>query len=246
MRIKDPGRFASQDRLMNTPHSVKRRDFLRQSLSGAGFLGFLEGLGNASILGAEGGAKSEQIQSVLSAMEAKGAGFLSVPRKDGEFLKLLIKVSRARNVLEVGTSHGYSAIWISLGLEEADGKLTTIEILPERVQLAKHHLKEAGLSQRVTFLEGDAHKVVPALEGPFDFVFLDADKEGQMDYFKKLYPGKLVPGGLLVVHNAIRAADPMKDFLGMIRQHQDFDSVTLSLTMDDGFCVNYRHRRRAA
>jgi predicted O-methyltransferase YrrM len=175
-------------------------------------------------------------------MDARGHQFWSVPRKDGEFLHLLVKVTRAKNVLELGTSQGFSAIWMGLALEETGGRLTTIEISRERYDLARRHVSEAGLSQRVTLVKGDAHVEVVRLEGPFDFVFLDADKEGQMDYFNKLYPKKLTPGGILAVHNAIREADAMKDYLEMIRKHPEFDTVILSLTMGDGFCLSYRHR----
>jgi len=175
-------------------------------------------------------------------MEAKGYQFWSVPRKDGEFLHLLVKATRAIHALELGTSHGFSALWMGLGLEETGGRLTTIEIDKERHDLARRHVSEAGLSQRVTLIKGDAHAELPRLDGPFDFVFMDADKEGQMDYFSKLYPKKLVPGAILAVHNAIRQAHSMQDYLKMIRRHPDFDTVTLSLTMDDGFCVSYRHR----
>jgi predicted O-methyltransferase YrrM len=83
------------------------------------------------------------------------------------------------------------------------------------------------------------------LEGPFDFVFLDADKDGQEDYFKKLYPEKLIPGGLIVVHNAIHSRQPMQGYFDMIRQHPEFDTVILSVTMDDGFALSYRRRQRA-
>jgi predicted O-methyltransferase YrrM len=83
---------------------------------------------------------------------------------------------------------------------------------------------------------------VSKLDGPFDFVFLDADKEGQLDYFNKLYPKKLVAGGILMVHNAIQQADSMRSYLDMILKHRDFDTVILSVTMDDGFCLSYRHR----
>jgi caffeoyl-CoA O-methyltransferase len=183
-----------------------------------------------------------QIKPLLDDMDAKGYQFWSVPRKDGEFLHLLVKATRAKNVLELGTSHGFSAIWMGLGLEETGGRLTTIEIDRERYDLARRHVSEAGLSQRVTCIKGDAHVEVAKLEGPFDFVFMDADKEGQMDYFKKLFPKKLVPGGILSVHNAIRQALSMKDYLEMIRKHPDFDTVILSVTMDDGFCLSYRHR----
>jgi len=134
---------------------------------------------------------------------------------------------------------------MGLGLEETGGRLTTVEMDGERYNLARRHVNEAGLSMRVTCLRGDAHMEMANLQGPFDFVFLDADKEGQVDYFQKLYPRKLVPGGILAVHNAIRQADSMREYLDMIRKHPDFDTVILSLTMDDGFCVSYRHRAGA-
>jgi predicted O-methyltransferase YrrM len=185
---------------------------------------------------------SAQLKRLLDDMDSKGYQFWSVPRKDGEFLHLLVKATHAKNALELGTSHGFSAIWIGLGLEETDGQLTTIEIDRDRYDLARRHVNEAGLSQRVTCIKGDAHVEVAKLEGPFDFVFMDADKEGHLDYFKKLFPKKLVPGGILLVHNAIRQAHSMRDYLQMIRKHPDFDTITLSVTMDDGFCLSYRHR----
>lgn len=73
-------------------------------------------------------------------------------------------------------------------------------------------------------------------------MFLDADKEGQVDYFRKLYPDKLAPGGILAAHNAIRQAGAMREYLDLVRRHPDFDSVTVSATMEDGFCLSYRRR----
>jgi predicted O-methyltransferase YrrM len=230
---------------MNTK-TIQRRDFLRGATGALGLAALTEAFGSFE-LDAQTGARAQpdkaSLDRLMADLEAKGRRMLSVPRKDGQFLNLLVKASRARNVLEVGTSQGYSAIWLSLGLEETGGKLTTIEIDPEKVRLAKTNVTQAGLVHRVTFKEGDAHQVVPSLEGTFDFVFLDADKEGQMDYFKKLYPNKLPPGAVLAVHNAIRQRDSMGDFLDMINGHPDFDSVILSLTMDDGFSVSYRKRQ---
>jgi len=119
------------------------------------------------------------IQRLLDEMDAKGYQFWSVPRKDGELLHFLVKATRSRNVLEVGTSHGFSAIWMGLALEETGGRLTTIEIDKERYNLARKHVSEAGLSQRIACIKGDGHVEVAKLDGPFDFVFLDADKEGR-------------------------------------------------------------------
>jgi predicted O-methyltransferase YrrM len=183
-----------------------------------------------------------KLRRLLEDMDAQGHRYWSVPRKDGEFLHFLVKVTQARNVLEVGTSHGYSAIWMGLALEATGGRLTTIEIDGTRHDLALTYVREANLSQRITLIRGDAHTEVPKLGGPFDFVFLDADKEGQVDYFHALYPRKLAPGGVLAVHNAIRQAGSMRDYLELIRKHPDFDTVTVSATMDDGFCLSHRRR----
>ena len=79
-------------------------------------------------------------------------------------------------------------------------------------------------------------------KGPVDQAALQNLME-EMDYFNKLFPKKLPPGGIVAVHNAIRLREPMKEFLEMMAKHPDFDSVILSLTMDDGFSVNYRHRQ---
>ena len=230
---------------MNLENNIRRRKFLRRTSSALGTMALLGG-SSSEMTAAErlsDPKKREAADKVLAEMEAKGGKFLSVPRKDGEFLNLLVKATRSKNILEIGTSHGYSSLWMSLGLEETDGHLTTIEILPERVKLARDHVARAGLAHRVTFKEGDAHALVPALEGTFDFVLLDADKEGQLDYFQKLYPKKLLAGGILMAHNAIKYRELMKDYLEALSQHRDFDSMVVSITMDDGFSLSYRKRQ---
>lgn len=232
---------------MKSKEQLRRREFLKKTGAGLGLLAVAAPLESVAADATEGNlrpAKRDpaQLRRLLNEMDARGSQYWSVPRKDGELLHLLIKATRARNVLEVGTSHGYSAIWMGLGLEETGGRLTTIEIDATRHDLARRHVSEAGLSQRVTLIRGDAHVEVPKLDGPFDFVFLDADKTGQVDYFNTLYPKKLGPGGILAAHNAIQQANAMKDYLNMIRKHPDFDTITLSATRDDGFCLSYRHR----
>jgi predicted O-methyltransferase YrrM len=199
-------------------------------------------------LGEERGAKTakpEALGKLMAQLDAIGRQYLSVPKQDGQFLNLLVKATRAQSVPEVGMSHGYSTIWMALALEETGGKLTTIEILLERVELAKKHVADAGLSHRVTFKQGDAHEIVPTLAGPFDFVFLDADKDRQEDYFHKLFPKKLPPGSLFIAHNAILLAEKMKAYLDLVRNHAEFDTVIVSATMDDGFALSYRKRTDA-
>ncbi len=232
---------------MKTRSPFRRRDFLKVAGGALGFLATAEFLPAAMAEAAEkspGPVKRDpaKLKRLLHEMDAKGYQYWSVPRKDGEFLHFMVKVSRAQNVLEVGTSHGFSAIWMGLALEETGGRLTTIEIDPERVKLARRNVSEAGLVQRVTFVTGDGHAEMVRLEGPFDFVFLDADKGEEMDYFNKLYPNKILPGGIIALHNAVSQAHSMGKYLDMIRKHPDFDTVILSAAKDDGICLSYRHR----
>ncbi|MCX7824334.1 MAG: O-methyltransferase [Verrucomicrobiae bacterium] len=187
--------------------------------------------------------RNEAAEKVLAELDAPGRRVRKVPRKDGEFLRLLVEATGAKNALEIGTSVGYSAIFIALGLEQTGGKLTTIDIAPDQVRQAKENIAKAGLAHRVTCLEGDAHKVVRTLEGPFDFIFFDADKEGQVDYFNVLFP-KLQPGGVMVCHNAIRHEKHLRDYLDLVKNHPQLDTVILSATMDDGFAVSYKRKTK--
>jgi caffeoyl-CoA O-methyltransferase len=229
-------------------NSLKRRQFLQKTGGALGVMSMGQALTFRSAEAAESMAEvekkaKEELEKIMKEMEAQGKGYLAVPRKDGQFLNFLVKVARAQNVLEIGTSIGFSAIWMGAGLEETGGKLTTIEILEERVQKAKENVGKAGLTHRVNFKQGDAHQIVTTLEGSFDMIFLDADKEGQAEYFKKLHPNKLAPGGLLLCHNAIRSRDQMKEYLDLVSKHPDFDTVIISATMDDGFALSYRHKK---
>jgi caffeoyl-CoA O-methyltransferase len=229
-------------------NSLKRRQFLQRASGALGVLSLGEALNFSSAAAAESASAldakaKEALDNILKELEPQGKAYLTVPRKDGQFLNLLVKLARAQNVLEIGTSIGTAAIWLSLGLEETGGKLTTLEILEDRVQKAKANVAKAGLAHRVAFKQGDAHQIVPTLEGPFDMIFLNADKEGQVDYFNKLYPKKLTPGGLLFCHNAIRSREKLQEYLDLVSKHPDFDTVIVSATMNDGFALSYRHKK---
>lgn len=225
---------------MPRKRTVRRRDFLA---AGGGLLSLVASP-QPSLASAHAPPPPTRnpadLRHLLDGMEAQGPRHWSVPRKDGEFLHFLVKATRARSVLEIGTSHGYSAIWMGLALEETGGRLATIEIDQARHDLARKHVRDAGLSHRVTLIRGDAHVEVTKVDGPFDLVFLDADKEGQVDYFHKLYPRKLARGGVLAAHNAIRQAGAMRDYLDLVGKHPDLVTVTVSATMDDGFCLSCR------
>jgi predicted O-methyltransferase YrrM len=129
-------------------------------------------------------------------------GMMNVSPEDGRLLRLLAETTGARHIVEIGTSNGYSAIWICLALRSTGGRLTTFEIDAGRAALARKNFKRAGVEGMVTLIEGDAHVEVTKLKEPIDILFLDADKAGYIDYLNKLLP-LVRPGGLIVAHNMV-------------------------------------------
>jgi caffeoyl-CoA O-methyltransferase len=223
---------------------LRRRKFLG---SACGALGMLAMAGGSDQMFAAEPATGQKVpadlqtarEQLMSEMEAnRGIG---VPRVDGEFLRLMVHASAAQNVLEVGTYRGYSGIWMGIGLEQTGGRLTTIEIDPARVKESRVNFEKAGLADRITNLQGDAHQVTKTVEGPFDLIFLDAEKGGEIDYFNTVFP-KLRPGGFLLLHNAITSQKVMKPYFDMVSKHAEIIHVILSLSMKDGFSVSFRKR----
>lgn len=125
---------------------------------------------------------------------------MNIPEVDGQVLFDLIVENNLKSALEIGTSTGHSGIWIAWALSKTGGKLITIDIDERRHKIALNNFKEAGLTEYIDARLGDAHKMVPELSGPFDFVFSDADKDWYKNYFISVNP-KLKPGGLYVSHN---------------------------------------------
>jgi len=125
---------------------------------------------------------------------------LNVPASDGKILYDLIIKNKYRKALEIGTSTGHSTIYIAWALSKTGGKVITIEIDKERYRQALANFKEAGLSDYIDARLADAHTLVKELQGPFDFIFCDADKEWYKNYFIDVYP-KLEAGGCYTAHN---------------------------------------------
>jgi len=125
---------------------------------------------------------------------------LNVPEADGKLMYDLIIKNNYKSVLELGTSTGHSGLWIAWALSKTGGKLTTVEIDEGLYQKALANFKEAGLSDYIDARFADAHQLVEELKGPFDFVFIDADKDWYTNYAKALIP-KLEAGGCIAAHN---------------------------------------------
>jgi predicted O-methyltransferase YrrM len=187
--------------------------------------------------------KSDREKTVLAVLEEmdrnQRGGSMSVPMEDGRILRLLAESTGATNVVEIGTSIGYSAIWFCLALEKTGGKLTTFEIDTGRAERARENFKRAGVDKLVTVMLGDAHEEVKKLKAPIDILFLDADKEGYVDYLEKLLP-LLRPGGLVIAHNMNRGqADPR--YVKAITTNPELETVFLNL-QSSGIGVSMKKR----
>jgi predicted O-methyltransferase YrrM len=168
-------------------------------------------------------AKSDAEKRVLATLaEAQQIGetYLNVPVNDGRMLRVLAESTEARSIVELGTSTGLSGMWFGLALMKTGGKLTTFELDPGRAALARTHFKKAGVDSFITVIEGDAHQNVTRLKDPIDVVFIDADKEGYLDYLTKLLP-LVRPGGLILAHNV----DTAPDYVRAVTTNPDLETV---------------------
>jgi caffeoyl-CoA O-methyltransferase len=170
---------------------------------------------------------------------------IQVGKSEGRLLEILLRMVGARRAVEVGTLAGYSAIRIARALAEG-GRLWTIEVMPEHAEVARRNLATAGLSDRVEVVVGDAVDVLPTLDphGPFDAVFIDADKE-RYDQYGRWAARALRPGGLLIGDNAFLFGNLLQDTpagLAMRRFHEEaaaaFDSVCVPTP--DGLLVGIK------
>jgi caffeoyl-CoA O-methyltransferase len=183
----------------------------------------LFGLVTAVALAAPPLAKTEAEKRILAVLEeARSSGdvYLEVPVADGRMLRLLTEAAGARNVVEIGTSTGYSGLWLCLALQKTGGKLTTFEIDPGRAAEARKHFQQAGVSALATVVEGDAHQTVKRLKEPIDVVFIDADKQGYLDYLNQLLP-LVRPGGLILAHNV----DSAPRYVRAVTTNPDLETV---------------------
>jgi caffeoyl-CoA O-methyltransferase len=162
------------------------------------------------------------LNDMTSSQRVQGA---NVPMDDGRFLRILVESIGARNVVEIGTSNGYSALWMLLGLKSTGGKLTTFEIEASSVKLARQNFKNAGVDNIATVVEGDAHEKVKTLKEPIDLLFLDADKDGYHDYLKQLLP-LVRPGGLIVAHNMSQGGT--QTYIDAVTKNADLDTLFIN------------------
>lgn len=154
---------------------------------------------------------------------------LSVGRHTATLLNILVKDSGATRILEIGTSYGYSTIWLADAARTTGGSVTTLEVQPDKVAHAKAQLSRAGLLSVVDFRVGDARESLAGLEGPFDFVLLDLWKDLYIPCFDLFYP-KLAAGAIVIADNMLAPAatiDEANKYREHVKRHRDIDSVLL-------------------
>jgi len=163
---------------------------------------------------------------------------------EGRLLEMLVFLARPQLVLELGTFSGYSALSMAAALPE-DGRIVTCEILDEHADFAERHIAASGLGDRIEVRRGPASETIAAVDGPFDLVFIDADKTGYLDYYEAVLP-KLAQNGLIVVDNVLWSGrvvqEPAEDDEDSTRALRAFNAhvagdervVQVMLTVRDG------------
>jgi predicted O-methyltransferase YrrM len=161
---------------------------------------------------------------------------------DAGLLRILVESSGAKQGLEIGVATGYGAIVMGLGFERNGGRLTSVDSDGAMVKTARANLRKMRL-QEVAVVKGAALEVIPKLDGPLDFVFIDAAKTEYQDYLRAVEP-KLKAGAVIVADNVIKFAEEMRDFLDAVQNDPNYQMVVIRASEEkgDGMAVIYRTR----
>jgi len=176
---------------------------------------------------------AEMLQAVLAELEQFGREndganaerarrMLNITRETGEFLSVLVRATLARRVLEIGTSNGYSTLWLADAAQAVGGSVTTVEYADYKVRLARKNFERSGLASRIALLHEDAGEVLArSAEAAFDLLFLDSERAQYAGWWPRLRR-ILRPGGLLVADNATSHAGEMAPFVALVKADAEF------------------------
>jgi predicted O-methyltransferase YrrM len=156
---------------------------------------------------------------------------LSVGHDTGRLLNILAKGAKARSILELGSSYGYSTLWLAEAARKTGGTVFSLEINSSKQEYARAMIAKAGLDGQVEFFLGDALETIASLDGPFDFVLLDLWKDLYVSCFDLFYP-KLNPGAIVVADNMLRPEEYLPEAMKYrrhARSHSKIDSVLLPI-----------------
>lgn len=178
---------------------------------------------------------------LLEELEKTQKDFWNISRSSANFLNMLIKIAKAKNVVEVGTSNGYSGIWIAKALKQTGGKLTSIEYYDKRIALAKENFKTCAVDEIVTIKQGSAVEVLEELclneNFNIDFAFIDANKREYIKYFE-IIDKKLKKGGIIAADNITSHAEKVELFVQKISSDSNYQVEILDLP--GGMLIAYK------
>jgi predicted O-methyltransferase YrrM len=164
-----------------------------------------------------------------AAVRERSRRMLNISRETGQFLAVLVRATKARHVLEIGTSNGYSTLWLAEAARANDGAVTTVEASEYKAGLASANFRRAGLSSSITLLRDDAGVVLQgAVEGAFDFIFLDAERSEYPGWWPHIRQ-VLRPGGLLAADNAVSHAEQMAPFVALVSGDPTFATCVVQV-----------------
>ena len=162
---------------------------------------------------------------------------LNLEPASAQLLSILVRASGATRAVEIGTSNAYSTIWLAWSLAPAGGRIVSIDRNPDKHALARENLRRAGLLDRVELRTGDATEIVGQLAGPFDLVFLDADRRKFPEIVQILLP-KLAPKVLVIADNVLSHPEEIAEYLKLIGNLPDFQHTTVPV--GKGLSIAYR------
>lgn len=190
----------------------------------------------------------EHLRKLLRELEEKGREndartserprmMLNLDPSSAQLLSILVRAGGVTRAVEIGTSNGYSTIWIAWSMAPADGRIVSIDRNPDKHVLARENLCRANLLDRVELRTGDAAEIVRQLGGPFDLVFLDADRREFPEIVKILLP-KLERKALLIADNVLSHPEEITEYLKLVSSLPDFQHTTVPV--GKGLSIAYR------
>lgn len=182
----------------------------------------------------------EITSQTLAELEKTQKEFWNIPRKTGILINTFIKMMNIQSALEIGTSNGYSGLWIAHALKETGGKLTTIEFWEKRQSVAIENFKKCGVFDIIEPIQGDAIETIKSFDEnkKFDFVFIDANKKQYVEYFNLIKP-HLTPKALIIADNIISHAEKVQTFIDAVDADNEFQYEIVEVP--GGILIAYRN-----
>ena len=190
----------------------------------------------------------ESLRKLLQELEEKGREndarmserprmMLNLDPSSAQLLSILVRAGGVARAVEIGTSNGYSTIWIAWSIAPAGGRIVSVDRNPDKHVLARENLGRANLLDRVELRTGDAAEIVRQLSGPFDLVFLDADRRKFPEIVHILLP-RLAPKVLLIADNVHSHPEEIAEYLKLVSNLPDFQHTTVPV--GKGLSIAYR------